>query len=438
MATEQSQIIENGHLVRTLLRDFVEDPDRFDDDDVEAIWAHLDECEGCMEDYDQLQESGAGAELSVKDDDSGAPAEPAANSATEAITLGDDDFERATLPKPDTAEEPSEESPELEKSEEPQEPEEPEQDDAPTAICEAVSSIGGGETQAEAESETGETAPDEPEPEIFLRTTDEIGNHVTRGTSGGPADDDTTDQPDEPLDEAREDPFWEDAREEAGKAGKAGDEPLDQPAEAVGGVPEGSPERLPSTPEVEDQIPRLKSSASPSAPGSNIPGYVKTPQFAIACLVVFLAAVAAFLFLRPGTPEHPNPVAGWATSDVIGTRTPLQEIPLRRIRKGTIAALNGVTDVDLDFRGIKELVIAVDLDFLSGTASSYHLVVKDKEEVAVFHEQIPEAYVSDGRIFLRLIPKQFTVDNLYTLELVAHENDGNEILVGECVFRALK
>ena len=90
MTVNQSQIIEDGHIVRTLLREFVEDPDRFDDDEVEAIWAHLDECSECTEDYDRIKEMVDEAE---SPSDEAEPVEPAAP-ATEAVTLDADDFKQ--------------------------------------------------------------------------------------------------------------------------------------------------------------------------------------------------------------------------------------------------------------------------------------------------------------------------------------------------------
>ena len=62
----------------------------------------------------------------------------------------------------------------------------------------------------------------------------------------------------------------------------------------------------------------------------------------------------------------------------------------------------------------------------------------DAEDVPVFREQIPPLYIEDGRFFLRLVPKQFTEDRVYTLSLNANDDSGKATTIGECVFRVLK
>jgi hypothetical protein len=110
---------------------------------------------------------------------------------------------------------------------------------------------------------------------------------------------------------------------------------------------------------------------------------------------------------------------------------------LRKARGGQIAEGAG-TDVELSFNGIKELVIAVDLDFLSGEASNYDLIVRDQTGASVFHEEIPALYLDDGRLFLRLVPRQFSDQQIYTLQLVARQSDGSDQVSGECVFQVVK
>ena len=57
MSVDQ-RIIVNGHIAPDLLRDFALQPGGFDDDTVEDIWQHLDECQGCIADYEALRDGG--------------------------------------------------------------------------------------------------------------------------------------------------------------------------------------------------------------------------------------------------------------------------------------------------------------------------------------------------------------------------------------------
>jgi hypothetical protein len=49
-------IIVDGHVAKELLKAFAEDPDGFDEDTVEGVWEHLDGCEACAKDYEELRE----------------------------------------------------------------------------------------------------------------------------------------------------------------------------------------------------------------------------------------------------------------------------------------------------------------------------------------------------------------------------------------------
>jgi len=152
--------------------------------------------------------------------------------------------------------------------------------------------------------------------------------------------------------------------------------------------------------------------------------------------VVLVAAGIVFAVLRTDG-KDPSPVAGWAPLDVIQTNVPLQEVLVRKIRNGRIPKRNG-PDVTLDFRGIDKLVIAVDLDFIDRRVPSYDVTVWNPQGESVFQEEIPQVYLDDGRFFLGLIPKLFEQELTYTLELIAHHENGARRVVAESVFDVRK
>ena len=92
----------------------------------------------------------------------------------------------------------------------------------------------------------------------------------------------------------------------------------------------------------------------------NVAAFVSHPRNAIIIGVAVVAVAAAIVaaFTLTGN-KTASPVAGWAPLNVIESRVPLQEVLVRKIRRGRIPPPRGM-DVTLDFRGIDKLVIAVD------------------------------------------------------------------------------
>jgi hypothetical protein len=166
--------------------------------------------------------------------------------------------------------------------------------------------------------------------------------------------------------------------------------------------------------------------------------FLRRPRNAI-ILGSVVVVVAAAIVVASRTTEHkePSPVAGWAPLNVIESNVPLQELLIRKMRRGKIRPANGV-DVTLNFRGIRKLVIAVDLDFVGTKASLHEVIVRNPEGKSVYQEAIPQVYLDDGRAFLRLIPKLFEEGQTYTLEVVAHHNDGTPKVLAESAFDVLK
>lgn len=244
----------------------------------------------------------------------------------------------------------------------------------------------------------------------------------------------------------------------------AGDEPTD-PRGVSNPPPADPPKTVPDKPTAAAKPAQPK--AKPAPPPSRSPGpwsgarygevlkrslaLIRTPKIAISGGAVLVAITLAVVLLS-SSGEKPivNPVEGWAPFDVIQSNVPLQEIPVRRLQNGPTTANAAANDVDLDFRGIKELVIAIDLDFIRESSKPYDLVVRNLAGQVVFQEAIPDLYINDGRLFLRLVPKQFDEQQQYTLELVERgpsppadsgaEADANADtrVVAESVFRVVK
>ena len=55
MSVDQ-KIFVDGHIGKVLLREFAKDSDGFDDNIVEEIWQHLDNCEVCIAEYESVRE----------------------------------------------------------------------------------------------------------------------------------------------------------------------------------------------------------------------------------------------------------------------------------------------------------------------------------------------------------------------------------------------
>ncbi len=512
MKTDQSQIIENGHIVRSLLREFAENPDRFDDDDVEAIWMHLDECEECTKDYDRIKDMEGESSPGVDREETVEATAP----ATEAVTLDADDFKQATLPGLDETDGPSqsedvnhneenvaESRPTFEVTQNPhhyedpyhdeeefypsvsepeshqmeQEPAVPSPEPVPEPVSEPASELVSepasesipepvsepaselvsepvSESVPEPASESipepvsepvSEPVPKEREPEKFLRASDELRGHLESRMAAAIV----LERPTELCEEIRETAGPDSRHEKTAHVapGEPQGDSTEKPApplvprpprpasgERTPGPSASKPASSVTAPQAPTSRPRRRKPGPSSA--ERVGRVCKNPIY-VAAFIVIIVAVATAVYLVRRPPAHPNPVAGWATADVIKTRTPLQEIPLRKLRKGWIPPADG-TDADLNFRGIKELVVAGDLDFLSKKSGRHDLVVRDAQNVAVFGEAIPEMYIKDGRFFLRLVPRQFTENQIYTLSVIANEGGEKTTTVGECVFRVLK
>jgi hypothetical protein len=499
MSVEQELFVD-GHVALEHLRELAERPDDIDDDAVEAIWQHLDTCEDCVEEYEALREGRIAESREQKDGDESSLPPTAVSGTVEADALDPDDLtaakikeaqdngshinglmpvgddpDRNGVPDEYTRDENAVKPPAAEVS--PRQVVEDTTD--PDQVAESEPREFGeeenpGKIKAEAIEGliTGEvSALDKPIDSLETETALEAGRRIAREAleADDEGEDETEDEAvDEAADEARDETNDVEKQDEV-EAPEVVEIDERRPSIDVSLTAEAQPSRpigrsqadaqphtigkrqtatRPSRTVKRSQTavratgPTRSPQATKSEPLENVlnnaMAFIRRPRNAIICgAAVALIATAFVLSFSLTESQESNPVAGWAPLDVIETRAPLQEVLVRKIRRGRIPRATG-TDVTLDFRGIKELVIAVDLDFIEQKSSRHEVVVRDPEGAVAFHEEIPQFYLDDGRFFLRLVPKQFEMERLYELDLVAHHADGSLLVIAESVFDVLK
>jgi hypothetical protein len=414
------EIIANGHLKRELLLEYAGAPGKFDDDTVEQIWRHLDLCEDCMELYEAIREGDTvPKKVPVPPPTPADHREPENNEAIKpmsempspileletALDAATNGSPEKTEPAGRRAKEPAIEgliSGEVFESEEPMEKIETE------SLAESEERNSRERIRA-ALLKPVPLLDEESDPESDSDPADEPGDTPVPGT----------------VVENEAPPEAVPARE------TDAEQPESRPDPEPPAAPSRPTRQRPSAGSAEEPLERLVRRAG---------DFVKKPANAVLCAVCLLVVVAAvvlsLVLFGPATKEA-SPVSGWAPLDVIETRTPLQEVLIRTTSGGRIPAADG-TDVTLDFRGIKTLVIAVDLDFIKGKTEPHEVVVHNPEGQVVFQEAVPQIYLDDGRFFLRLIPRVFETDQTYKLELRAGGDAGESLLVAESVFDVLK
>jgi hypothetical protein len=495
MSVDQ-KIIVDGHVSRQLLREFGEHPGEFDDDIVEEIWKHLDNCESCIEEYESIREGRlVGGSATSRDPsrsnghapvdlefDAIDPDKLESSPATESETVETD----SDAPEPADSDTPSgDPSGEFRDGHRPTNirieteslidaacGKQSDKEDAGQADAEDVTDE---EDSATAESETieglitGEVLPCREEADrLETESASDAGERLQKekldvDTSDESGDGEDAGETEE--DAAEEEPNGtavdrvEELEEEVAQVAIAEpeeDEAVESPKQAP--EPDASaaePDPIPA-PVARPRPPRPKPSTRPKPATRPAPARAATksepledllnkalsffmrPRNAIiggAAAVLIAGAIITIMSLGGNT--TPSLVAGWEPLDVIETNVPLQEVLIRRIRRGRIAAATG-TDVTLHFRGVDKLVIAVDLDFIKGNSSVYEVIVRDPEGTPVFQEPIPQLYVDDGRFFLRLVPKLFGAGETYKLELVSQLAGGNTRVIAESVFDVTK
>jgi hypothetical protein len=111
-------------------------------------------------------------------------------------------------------------------------------------------------------------------------------------------------------------------------------------------------------------------------------------------------------------------VAEWAPLDVVSSRDPLQELPIRNAGRDGVVHPAHTYDAVLDLSRISSLVVGVDLDRIRREADRYDAVIRNEGGDEMFREPIAPGYFEDGRFMLRLFTRRFPA-GVYWLEIEA-------------------
>ncbi len=130
-------------------------------------------------------------------------------------------------------------------------------------------------------------------------------------------------------------------------------------------------------------------------------------------------------------------VAEWAPIDVVDSRDPLQDLPIR------LAAADGTVrpaqtyDAVIDLKGIDHLVVGVDLDYLPRQDTEREVLIRAADDRVKFRDHVPDSYFTEGRFMLRLYSRHFPAGD-YTLEIEAPEAGGEAHVVAASWFQVSK
>ena len=127
-------------------------------------------------------------------------------------------------------------------------------------------------------------------------------------------------------------------------------------------------------------------------------------------------------------------VAQWAPVDVVDSRDPLQDLPIRLASAGGEIRPAPTYDAVLDLKAIDHLVVGVDLDYLPRRGAPRDVVIRTSEGEEKFRDHVPESYFTQGRFMLRLFSKHFPSGE-YMLEIEAHEQTGEVAVVAASWFQ---
>lgn len=130
-------------------------------------------------------------------------------------------------------------------------------------------------------------------------------------------------------------------------------------------------------------------------------------------------------------------VAEWTPVDVVDSRDPLQDLPIRLASSDGSVRPAQTYDAILDLKSIDHLVVGVDLDYLPRRDSPREVVIRNSEGVEKFRDQVPESYFTEGRFMLRLFARHFSSGD-YTLEIEALEAPGEAMVVAASWFQVTR
>ena len=148
-------------------------------------------------------------------------------------------------------------------------------------------------------------------------------------------------------------------------------------------------------------------------------------------LAVLGAVVAALIVLEIVSVRR---VAEWASVDVVDSRDPLQDLPIRLAGSDGAVRPAQTYDAVLDLKGIDHLVVGVDLDYLPRQDTEREVVIRGTDGGEKFRDDVPASYFTEGRFMLRLFSRHFPSGD-YTLEIEALEGAGEKHVVAASWFQ---
>lgn len=143
--------------------------------------------------------------------------------------------------------------------------------------------------------------------------------------------------------------------------------------------------------------------------GSLIPGgrHIRLGAAVAVGIVVALIVVSIM---------HGKRVAEWAPVSVVNSSEPLQELPVRVAQGNEPVEPAHTYDAVLDFSSIKDLVVGVDLDYVTKGLPRYDAVIRTPDGSELFRGRILDHYFQEGRFMLRLFAKRMPAGD-YTLDI---------------------
>ncbi len=164
---------------------------------------------------------------------------------------------------------------------------------------------------------------------------------------------------------------------------------------------------------------------------NRVPGGRKYARIAAAALIVLLVGLIAVGIARG------RRYAAWAPIDVVESRDPLQDLPVRVAGSNGAVAPARTFDAILDLSSIASIVVGVDLDYIPRGAARYDVTIQAEDGAVCFHDTIPLSYFKEGRFMLRLFSRRFQPGD-YLLEIMAYDAGGDGRVVGASWFQLTK
>lgn len=155
---------------------------------------------------------------------------------------------------------------------------------------------------------------------------------------------------------------------------------------------------------------------------------VRTTLFGI---VIVVGVLVALLVTRG------QRVAEWAPLDVVTSREPLQELPIRTSQETGVVRPAHTYDAVLDLSRISNLVVGVDLDHVAPGPARHDAVIRDETGAELFRDEIAAHYFADGRFMLRLFGSRLAAGD-YWLEIEASGGGEEPRVIAASWFEVLR